>query len=118
VRSRALSFGLADPLVGNLPAAAGLDLLVEAVVGDVQLAVGEPRAMRGIPLERLRRLFEPRDELAVELAPEPFEVLVRPLVDTLVRDDRAGSEVLRGRERALLLEESLDGSLGVLGLLA
>ena len=49
--------GLADPVVGDLVAAAGLDVPVEAVVGDVQLAADEPLRERQVPLEgRVERL--------------------------------------------------------------
>ena len=43
--------GLADPVVGDLVAQAALDVAVDAVVGDVELAAGEPLRERQVPLE-------------------------------------------------------------------
>ena len=48
---------LADPVVGDLVAEAALDVPVDAVVGDVELAADEPLGERQVPLEgRLERL--------------------------------------------------------------
>jgi hypothetical protein len=41
--------GLADPVVGDLVAEPVLDVAVDAVVGDVQLAAGEPLRERAGP---------------------------------------------------------------------
>ena len=72
--------------------------------------------MRRLPVERLRRLFEPADELSREVRPEAFEVLLGAPVDLVVLDDGLRAELLGGRERARFLEQGLDRGLGVLGL--
>ena len=90
---------LADPVVGDLVAPARLDVPVEAVPGDVQLAVGEPGAVRRIPLEALRRLAGPADELVCEAHPESLGVALRLLVDGVVADERAAPELVGRRER-------------------
>ena len=43
--------GLADPVVGDLVAEPALDVAVDAVVGDVELAADEPLGERQVPLE-------------------------------------------------------------------
>jgi len=61
---------LATPVVGDAVPVAGLDVAVDAVVGDVDLAVGEPLVERrvglvdaflglGLPVQELGRLLEP-----------------------------------------------------------
>ena len=52
---------LAFPVVGDLVAEAGLDVAVEAVVGDVQRAADEPLRERRVPLEDGVPRLEPRD---------------------------------------------------------
>ena len=56
--------GLADPVVGDLVAEARLDVAVDAVVGDVELAVREPLREREVPLERRRGRRRPGQPLA------------------------------------------------------
>ena len=69
---------LADPVVGDLVAEAALDVAVDAVVADVQLAAGEPLGERELPLEgRLERLG-PVEPLARALRPERLEVAAPP----------------------------------------
>ena len=80
----ALAFGLADPVVGDAVSPPGRDVAVEAVPGDVQLAVGKPGAVGRIPLEPLGGPLEPVDELVGETAPERFGILVGPTVDGVV----------------------------------
>ena len=46
-----LALGLALPVVGDLVAEAGLDVPVDAVVADVQLAAEVPLRVRQLPLE-------------------------------------------------------------------
>src|SRR5205085_3959079 len=91
-----------------------LDVLVEAVVGDVQLAVGEPGAVRGVPLEALRRRPGPGEELLGEPGPERLVVALGLLVDARVADDRLRAEPLGWGEGAALVEQRLDRGLGVL----
>ena len=111
----ALALGLADPVVGDAVSPPGLDVAVETVPGDVQLAVGEPGAVGRIPLEPLGRLLEPVDELVRETAPEPLGILVGATVDGVVVDERLSGELLGRREGALLVEQSFDGGLCALG---
>jgi hypothetical protein len=111
----ALAVGLADPVVGDPVSLAGLDVTVETVPGDIQLAVGEPGAMGWIPLEPLGRLLEPADELVRELAPETLGILVGATVDGVVRDHCLGGELLGRRKRALLVQQGFDGGLCALG---
>ena len=111
----ALAVRLADPVVGDAVASPGLDVAVEAVPGDVQLAVGEPGAVGRVPLEPLGRLLEPVDELVRETAPERLGILVGSTVDGVVCDDRLSGELLRRREGSLLVEQGFDCGLCVLG---
>jgi len=60
---------------GNLVTQAGFDLTVEAVVGNVQLAVGKPLEKRSVGfIERLGKGLLPGDEFAGALGPE-FRVI-------------------------------------------
>src|SRR4029450_5330758 len=102
------------PVVGDLAATPRLDVLVEAVPGDVELAIGEPGAVRWVPLERLRGLLHPGDELVGETGPEAFEVVLGPAIDLVVRDDRVRAELLGGRKGPRLVEQRLDRGLRVL----
>ncbi len=68
------------PVVRDLRALPGFHVAVEAVLRDVQLAVGEPLRVRRLPLEDLRERLPPEEGPGV-LGPEALEVLVRPLVD-------------------------------------
>ena len=112
----ALAPGLPDPVIGDAVAPARLDMTIEAVRGDVQLAVGEPRAVRRIPLEPRARLLEPADELAGQIAPETLGIFLGAPVDGLVLDHRVGGELLGRWEGALLVEQRLDCGLRALGL--
>ena len=69
---------LAAPVEGDAVAVARLDVAVEAVVGDVQLAADEPlRERRVRPVEDLVPLLEPVQLLGL-LGPPGLGVLVRP----------------------------------------
>jgi hypothetical protein len=97
---------LAAPVEGDAVAVAGLDVAVDAVVGDVELAVGEPLGERRVgPVEHLVGLLVPVQRLGL-LGPEPLVVLVGPLEDRGVVDDRAAGELL-GRLELLLVEQLL-----------
>ena len=96
VRDRALLALLAGPVERDAVAAAGLDVPVKAVVGHVQLAVGEPLVERRVrvvehgrerlvPVQRARLLGP--EHIRVELGPR----VQRGLVDAL------GGDELRGR---------------------
>ena len=65
---------LADPVVGDLVAEAALDVPVDAVVGDVELAAGEPLRERQVPFERRLERRRPVEPLARPLRPERLEV--------------------------------------------
>ena len=62
--------GLADPVIGDLVAEAALDVAVDAVVGDVELAADEPLRERQVPLERRVEVLDPVDALAGQPRPE------------------------------------------------
>ena len=72
--------GLADPVVGDLVAEARLDVPVDAVVGDVELAAGEPLRERQIPLERRVERLRPGQPLARLRGPERLVVGLRLVV--------------------------------------
>ena len=112
---------LTAPVVGHAVAVAGLDVPVDAVVGDVELAADEPlRERRVRPVQHLVPLGVPVERFGA-LRPEGLVVLGL-LVDRIVRDDRLLLEALRRSERLLvqqLLELVLErrhaiSSLGVL----
>ena len=54
---------LALPVVGDLVTPAGLDVAVEAVGGDVELAADEPLGEREVPFEGRLEVLVPGDEL-------------------------------------------------------
>jgi hypothetical protein len=98
---------LAAPVEGDAVAVAGLDVTVDAVVGDVELAAYEPLGERGVgPVEHLVPLLVPVQRLGL-LRPEALVVLVGLLEDGGVVDDRVGGEVL-GRIEGLLVEQLLE----------
>ena len=98
---------LADPVVGDLVAEAVLDVPVDAVVGDVQLAAGEPLRERQLPFERLVEGLRPVDPLAGALRPERLEVGLRLGVQVLGRVGLGGEGRVR-REEPRLREEVFD----------
>jgi hypothetical protein len=102
-------------VVGDAVPTSGLDVAVETVPGDVQLAVGEPGAVGRIPLEARRRLPEPVDELVREAAPESLGIRVGATVDGVVCDNRLRGESLGRRKGTLLVEQGFDGGLCALG---
>ena len=94
---------LADPVVGDLVAEAVLDVAVDAVVGDVQLAADEPLRERQVPLERRRRTASIQVmRLAGELRPEGLGVALGLVVEVRGRvglrgERRVGREALAPR---------------------
>ena len=107
VRDVALLALLAAPVEGHAVAVAGLDVAVDAVVGDVELAADEPLGERRVgPVEHLVPLLGPVERLGL-LGPEALGVLLGPLVDAGVGDDRVRGELARRRER-LLVEQLLE----------
>ena len=68
---------LADPVVGRLVAEAPLDVSIDAVVADVELAAGEPLRERQIPFERRRERRRPVELFASPLRPEGLEIRLR-----------------------------------------
>ena len=97
----------ADPVVGDLVAQAALDVPVDAVVGDVELAAGEPLGERQVPLERRREGRRPVDAVARVLRPEGLEVGLGLGVHLGLGVGR-GDELGRRRVRARFGEEVLD----------
>ena len=98
---------LADPVVGDLVAETALDVAVDAVVGDVELAAGEPLRERQLPFERLVERLRPADPLAGSLRPERLEVRLRLGVQVLGRVGLGGEGRVR-REEPGLREEVFD----------
>src|SRR5947209_8738589 len=89
------------PVVGDLVAQSSLDMPVDAVEADVELAAEVPLCVRRLPLEELRKRLEPGDALA----PLPLpELLHREVVDVGLRV-RLRSELLRRWIRPLLEEK-------------
>jgi len=97
VRERARVARLALPVVRHLRALAGLHVAVEAVLRDVQLAIGEPLRVGRLPLEDLRERPAPRQGARL-LGPEAFEVRVGPVVDRRIARVRLPDEVACRRE--------------------
>ena len=99
--------GLADPVVGDLAAEPVLDVPVDAVVRDVELAADEPAGERQLPLERRVEVLGPADALAGELRPERLEVGLG--LEVQVRGGvRLGGERRVGRECPGLSQPVLD----------
>ena len=101
VRQRAGVAGLADPVVGHLVAEAALDVAVDAVVGDVELAAREPLRVREVPLQGLVVGREPRQPLPGLPVPEA-DVVGGGLVVQRRRGVGLGGEDGVGRKRPLL----------------
>src|SRR5690606_21847658 len=100
--------GLALPVDGDAVAVARLDVAVEAVVGDIQLAVVEPlRERRVRPVEDPSEGLAPAEQVAGLLAPEALAVGCGALVHRRVVDG-VGDELLGRRELPRLIEEVVD----------
>src|SRR5699024_6516644 len=81
-----------------------LDMTVNAVVTDVELATEEPLGIRRIPLLELSERLEPRHPLTRLGLPE----LIRIPLENLRTRVRVPGELLRRRIRPLLLEQGRD----------
>src|SRR5258708_33346463 len=75
--------GLAFPDDGGFVFARGLDVAVEAVVGEIDLAADEPLGPWAIPFENFVPLLEPM-QFAGDAAPELVGIVDGFLVETLV----------------------------------
>ena len=77
VRDDALVARLADPGVGDLFAATTIDVPIEAVVREIERAIGKPAVERSVRVvERLCRLVIPADLLQRASMPEAGEVRI------------------------------------------
>ncbi len=108
VRERALLAGLALPVVGDLLAASGAQVAVQAVVGHVQLPPQEPLHPGRVPLADRAPALEPVQPLRL-LGPERLRVGGGVLVDRVVTHDGALTERGGRLEHALLGQQRLDG---------
>jgi hypothetical protein len=109
-----LELGEADPApvadrltleeIGNLVAPAGLDVAVDAVVADVELAAEVPLRVGWLPSVELLERLEPADALAPLVLPE--------LIESALVDVRLGvcvpGETVGRRITPLLQEAGLD----------
>ena len=100
----ALVLGLALPVVRDLAAVARLDVAVDAVEADVELAAEVPLRVRRLPLVQVRERLEPRDAVAPLGLPELLEVA---LVDLRLRVGLP-CELWIGRVPTLLQEHRVD----------
>ena len=90
---------LAAPVERHLVALAGLDVAIQAVVGDVQLAVLEPLVERGVRLvQRPLGLLVPVEELLGLPGPKALQVALGLLVERPVLDQRLLAKLLGGRK--------------------
>ena len=94
---------------GHLVAAAGGDVAVEAVVGDVELAADEPLGVRQLPVADRLPVGGPVEQLGGLPGPEALVVLGGLVVQLGARHQRVGLDALRRRERAVLGEQGVDG---------
>ena len=99
-----LALGLALPVIGHPLAEPRLDVPVDAVVRDVELAAQVPLRIGQLPLEQVAERLEPGHALAALGLPE---VLDGTAVDVRLRV-RLGRELRRGRIPPLLDEDRLD----------
>ncbi len=98
-------------VVRDLVAPSRLDMAVQAVVGDVQLAAEEPLGEGKVPLEDLVERAVPAHVLFRLLCPEGLGVGLCLVVEARIGDPRLGAELGARSERASLVEQGVDGSL-------
>jgi hypothetical protein len=101
----ALALRLAFPEVRELVPVAGLDMPVDAVEANVELAAEVPLRVGRVPLVQRREGLEPRDAIAALALPERLPVLC---VDLRLRVGLA-RELWIGRVTTLLEEHRVDG---------
>ena len=100
---------LALEVDGDLVTAAGGDVAVEAVVGDVELPADEPLGVGQLPLADRVPVLRPVEQLGRLAGPEPLVVGGRLVVHPRARHEGVGLELVRRRERAVLGEQGVDG---------
>ena len=104
-----LSPGSPSQWKATLSPLAGQHVAVEAVVADVELAADEPLRVRQLPLADGVPLLGPVEQVGGLARPEALVVARRLVVQRGVGDQRVALELLRRRERALLVEQRVDG---------
>ncbi len=97
-------------------AVSGLDVTVEAVVGDVQLAADEPFRVRELPVENGVPRLRPGQQIAGLACPETLVVLGRLVVEVRSRHQRVVLERLARREPPILRHQGVDGVVLIAGL--
>ena len=115
VRQHARVARLAFPDERRLVAARALDVPIEAVVGDVELAADEPLRVGQLPLLRLLPGLHP-PQLFGLLLPEAQRIGLGLLVDRRALDAGRPGELLRRWELPSFLQEGLDGLVALSGL--
>src|SRR5262249_47970685 len=105
--------GFALPDQGGLVLAPGLDVPVEAVVREIDLAAKEPLRPGTVPLEDLVPLLEPV-QLGGDPSPKSLLIFDRLTVDALVVfetfDVGLAAELFRTFKLPLLLQDGIDVS--------
>jgi len=106
-RQRPFVTGLADPVEGDLVAVPGLDVPIDAVLRDVELAALEPLRERRLPGERPGERLVPAQLLPGQVRPEGLVVGIRGHIE--VRTSVGLGLELRARRECLpLAHEILD----------
>ncbi len=89
-----------------------VEMSVEAIVGDVDLAAGEPLGVGHVAFRHGFEGFKPIEIFTRQFAPEPIRVVLGPLPHLLVlfeaRDMRFGREGLGRRELTIFLQDALN----------
>ena len=109
VGDRAGVAALALEVVRDLLAPSRLDVAVEAVVGDVELAPEEPLGEGEVPFQDLVERAVPADVLLRLLGPERLGIGIGCVMEARVGDPRLGSELGARSKRASLVEQGVDG---------
>ena len=90
------------PMIGDLVALASLDVTVEAVVADVELAANEPFRIGKLPVEHLVKVLVPADQLPCLAGPEALEISFGLVVQRPVVYQRCTGELGRRWKLAIL----------------